>query len=307
MYEPRRRRYNRDSVAIGRYAGEESDTEYTVSAGRRAGYQNQAQYAIAVGDRAGEETQQLAAIAVGARAGNTSQSQGAIAIGQFSGEISQGQNTIAIGEKAGNATQNQRAIAIGTNAGETTQSQQSIAIGSSAGNATQKEFSIAIGAEAGKISQGKYAIAIGTKAGLENQPDYSIVISSSESDVKAKKKGLYIDPIRKFDDRINRPIQVKEGNILSYNDLNGTANETKEVVTGFPRLPSYPNDNEVLLAFTAARVAGSTPLGAEDNGTLYFDSTKKRVKVWIDNKWYMLLTDKDYDLIRAVITSLPAL
>lgn len=292
MYEPRRRRYNRDSVAIGRYAGEESDTEYTVSAGRRAGYQNQAQYAIAVGDRAGEETQQLAAIAVGARAGNISQSQGAIAIGQFSGEISQGQNTIAIGEKAGNATQNQRAIAIGTNAGETTQSQQSIAIGT----------------EAGKTAQGKYAIAIGTKAGLENQPDYSIIISSSESDVKAKKKDLYIDPIRKFDDRTNRSIQVKEGNILSYNDLNGTTNETKEVVTGFPRLPSYPNDNEVLAAFTAARTStGGTPLSVEDNGTLYFDSTKKRVKVWIDNQWYMLLTDKDYNLIRAVIASLPAL
>jgi hypothetical protein len=275
MYEPRRRRYNRDSVSIGRFAGEESDTEYTVSVGRRAGYQNQAQYAIAVGDRAGEETQKMGAIAVGARAGNTSQNQNAIAIGQFSGEVSQSQNTIAIGTNAGNAT--------------------------------QKEYSIALGAEAGKTAQGKYAIAIGTKAGLENQPDYSIIISSSESDVKAKKKGLYIDPIRKFDDRTNRPIQVKEGNILSYNDLNGTANETKEVVTGFPRLPSYPNDNEVLLAFTAARVAGSTPLGAEDNGTLYFDSTKKRVKVWIDNKWYMLLTDKDYDLIRAVITSLPAL
>ena len=275
MYEPRRRRYNRDSVSIGRFAGEESDTEYTVSVGRRAGYQSQEQYAIAVGDRSGEETQKMGAIAVGARAGNTSQNQNAIAIGYFAGETSQSQNTIAIGTNAGNAT--------------------------------QKEYSIALGAEAGKTAQGKYAIAIGTKAGLENQPDYSIIISSSESDVKAKKKGLYIDPIRKFDDRTNRSMQVKEGNILSYNDLNGTANETKEVVTGFPRLPSYPNDNEVLLAFTAARVAGSTPLGAEDNGTLYFDSTKKRVKVWIDNKWYMLLTDKDYDLIRAEITSLPAL
>jgi len=43
VYEPRRRRYNRDSVSIGRFAGEESDTEYTVSAGRRAGYQSQDQ------------------------------------------------------------------------------------------------------------------------------------------------------------------------------------------------------------------------------------------------------------------------
>lgn len=276
MYVQRRKRHNRDSVAIGRFAGEESDTEYTVSAGRRAGYSNQEQYAIAVGDRAGEETQGLNAIAMGKRAGNTSQATNTIAIGSFAGEITQSANAMAIGDTAGQTTQG--------------------------------EYAIAIGDKAGQTAQGKYAIAIGAMAGVKDQPDYSIVISSSKTDIKPTKKGLYIDPIRKFDDRTARPATVKEGNILSYNYLNDTANATKEVVTGFPRLPAYPNDAEVLLAFTAARgTTGGTPLGVEDNGTLYFDTTKKKVKVWVDTKWMILLDEKNYADIRVLLPGLPTL
>lgn len=294
MYVQRRKRYNRDSVSIGRFASEESDTEYTVSVGRRAGYANQEQYAIAVGDRAGEETQGLNAIAVGKRAGNTSQATNTVAIGSFAGEITQAANAIAIGDTAG----------------QTTQSKNAMAIGSFAGQTTQGEYAIAIGNKAGQTTQGKYSIAIGSMAGVEVQPDYSIVISTSETDIKPTKKGLYVDPIRKFDDRTTRPVTVKEGNILSYNYLNDTAKATKEVVTGFPRLPAYPNDAEVLLAFTAAKAAaGDTgaPLGVEDNGTLYFDTTKKKVKVWVDTRWLILLDEVSYTNIRALLPALPAL
>lgn len=195
MYTRRRHRQNLDSVAIGRYAGEESTTENTVSVGRKAGYSAQAQWAIAIGDRAGEETQ-------------------------------------------------------GTNA-------------------------IAIGVSAGKTAQGVSAIAIGTNAGSNNQPAYSIIISSGDSAITAANKGLYIDPIRNFDDRESRPATVKEGNVLSYNYQNNNENATKEVVTGFPRLPGYQNDMEVFLAFVKAKKNLSGYLLVTDSNLLSLQGIKK--------------------------------
>jgi len=259
----RRHRHNLDSVAIGRYAGEESTTENTVSVGRKAGYSVQEQYAIAIGDAAGEETQGLNAIAIGAMSGQTSQSTFAI----------------AIGDQAGRKTQGANAIAIGAMSGQTSQS----------------TFAIAIGDQAGKTSQGANAIAIGGKAGLKDQPASSIIISTSNTEIVAKKKGLYIDPIRKFDDRTSRPSTVKEGNILSYNYKNDTADATKEVVTGFPRLPGYPTDAEVAAAIT---------LTAEDAGTMYFDTTKKKIKVYNGTKW-VALADED-DLAKLKSTASPS-
>lgn len=202
---PRRHRSNQDSVAIGRYAGEESTTENTVSIGRKAGYSEQSQYAIAIGDRAGEET------------------------------------------------------------------------------------------------QGLNAIAIGSRAGLKDQPDYSIIICT-DGEIKAKKKGLYIDPIRNFDDRTTRPATVGVGNMLTYN-----FDDTKEIVVGFPRLPAYPNDAEVQLAFAAAKTSGAAGAGARANGTLYFDTTKKKVKVWVDTKWLILLDEANYAKIKELLPALPAL
>lgn len=205
VYTPRRKRYNEDSVAIGRFAGEDSTTEYTVSVGRNAGRQAQEKYAVAIGDTAGETTQGL--------------------------------NAIAVGASAGSKTQETKAIAIGSDAGKDSQKANAIAIGSDAGKESQKTNAIAIGTEAGKSSQGKYAIAIGAKAGVQNQPDYSIVISSSETPLVIEKKGFYVDPIRKFDERPTRT-GVSDGNILSYTD-------NKEISLGFPKLPAYPRASEV--------------------------------------------------------------
>jgi hypothetical protein len=205
MYSRRRHRHNLDSVTIGRYAGEESYTENTVSIGRKAGYLQQKQWAIAIGDRAGEETQDLNAIAIGVSAGQSSQST----------------------------------------------------------------FAIAIGDQAGRTSQGASAIAIGKNAGSSNQPAYSIIISSSDTEITAAKKGLYIDPIRNFDDRDSIALN---GNILVH------LHETKEVVTGLPKLPGYSADP------TTSEV-----------GSLYYDTAIKRVKVYKEGKWVALLDEDDLE------------
>lgn len=305
MYTRRRHRHNLDSVAIGRYAGEESFTENTVSVGRKAGYSVQKQYAIAIGDRAGEEAQDLNAIAIGSQAGKETQSTMAIAVGDQAGRTTQGANAIAIGEQAGKTTQGANAIAIGDQSGVESQSTMAIGIGSQAGKKTQGEGAIAIGKMAGSENQGKSSIAIGSQSGLKDQPEYSIIISTSDTEIVAKKKGLYIDPIRKFDDRelrleAPRKDTIKEGNILSYNYQNDTENATKEVVTGFPRLPVYPSDAEVLLAFTEAKKDLPPPiLGPLDQGTMYFDSTKKKIKVYDGVKWTALADEDDLAKLKA--------
>ena len=222
-----------------------------------------------------------------------------IAIGRKAGYKGIGACAIAIGEHAGETDQGENAIAVGSKAGVETQSTMAIAIGDTAGNKSQGLNAIAIGEKAGNENQGQYSIAIGSKAGIKDQPDYSIIITTNETEIVAKKKGLYIDPIRKFDDREARPDTVKEGNILSYNYQNDTENATKEVVTGFPRLPSYPTDAEVALAFTAA---GGT-LDQTAAGTMYFDSTKKKIKVYEGTKWVALADEEDLKKAMAALAA----
>ena len=253
MYTRRRRRHNLDSVTIGRYAGEESNTENTVSVGRKAGYSAQAQWAIAIGDRAGEETQALNAICIGVSAGQSSQSTFAI----------------AVGDQAGRTSQGARAIAVGTNAGQT----------------SQGAGAIAIGENAGQSSQGANSIAIGNRAGASGQVGSSIVISTRDSEITAAKKGLYIDPIRNFDDRDSVPLN---GNILTH------LYETKEVVTGLPKLPCYatdPTTNEI--------------------GTMYFNTVEKnpittdgppgKIKVYTSGGWIALADEYDIAALLALI------
>ena len=285
-----RHRLLHDTVSIGRYASEDLVVDnYSVSVGRKAGNNGPiGAYAIAIGDQAGENNQSTYSIAIGPQAG----------------QFTQGTHAIAIGDKAGKTTQGINAIAIGDQAGNSTQGTHAIAIGDQAGNSTQGIKSIAIGDQAGNSAQGARAIAIGDLAGKNNQPAYSIIISTSNTEIVAKHKGLYIDPIRKDDDRDLVPTTVKDGNTLIYKYA------TKEVKNGFPRLPAYPDDAEVLLAFTQIKkdeVPAVPPLGPLDNGTLYFDTTKKKVKVWVDNKWSILLDEVDYARIKAQLPLLPAL
>lgn len=196
-----------------------------------------------------------------------------IAIGRFAGENSATENTISIGRKAGYLNQQQYAIALGDRAGEETQGLNAIAIGDQAGRTTQGTQAIAIGKMAGNANQGAGAIAIGNSAGSKGQPDYSIIISTSDTAIAANKKGLYIDPIRNFDDRDSIPLN---GNILTY------LQETKEVVTGLPKLPGYTSDP-----------------AAVDAGTLYFNTDKKKVKVYDGTKWTALSDEDDLNKLKA--------
>lgn len=203
-------------------------------------------------------------------------------------------DSVTIGRFAGDESYNERTISVGRAAGVVDQSQYAIAIGDEAGRSKQGTGAIAVGTKSGFDGQGEYAIAIGANAGVTNQYEHSIIISTNKEEIKAVKKGLYIDPIRKFDDREGRPATVKEGNILSYNYKNGTPDETKEVVTGFPRLPGYPTD---------AEVASAISLTAEDAGTMYFDTTKKKIKVYNGTKWVALADEEDLEKLKALLAA----
>jgi hypothetical protein len=258
------RRYLLDTVSIGRLASFDTVVDnFSIAIGRKAGYKQIGAYAIAIGEHAGEIVQGANAIAIGAQAGVQSQAIMAIAIGDQAGQTSQGTKAIAIGSQSGQTSQGAKAIAIGENAGQ--------------------------------ASQGANSIAIGSKAGSSGQSEFSIIISTSDTEIIATKKGLYIDPIRKFDDRVSKPSTINEGNILNY--LNDTDNETKEVITGFPRLPGYPGDEEVLLAFTEAKKDLPLPiLGPKDAGTMYYDTTRMRVKVYNGTAWVALADVGDLPL-----------
>jgi hypothetical protein len=93
----------------------------------------------------------------------------------------------------------------------------------------------------------------------------SIVISTRDSEITAAKKGLYIDPLRNFDDRDSVPLN---GNILTH------LHETKEVVTGLPKLPGYSTDP------TTSEV-----------GSMYFNTEKKNVRVFNGEIWVALLDE----------------
>jgi microcystin-dependent protein len=218
-----------NSICIGERAGETNQGEYTggnaLAIGTYAGQLNQEQFTLALGTRAGQTSQQEQAIALGLNAGNSSQRSQSIAIGAYAGEISQGANSgnsIAIGTRAGQTSQNTNAVSIGAQAGQTSQQYECVAIGVSAGNSSQQPYSISIGSFAGAIAQGiteeatgghcvaigrqagysnqgDFSVAIGAFAGVNNQADSSIILNASESVFDAPTEGLYVRPIRQRD------------------------------------------------------------------------------------------------------------
>jgi len=181
-----------------------------------------------------------------------------VTIGRYAGEESYTENTVSVGRKAGYLAQAQWAIAIGDRAGEETQGAGAIAIGD----------------QAGRTSQGARSIAIGNRAGTSGQVESSIVISTNQAEITAAKKGLYIDPIRNFDDRDSVPLN---GNILTH------LYETKEVVTGLPKLPCYISDPATI-----------------EVGSMYFNTISNRVKVYNGTKWVIMFDEND---LTAGITS----
>ena len=177
-------------------------------------------------------------------------------------------------------------IAIGRFAGDESFAERTIAIGRTAGNKNQSQFAIAIGDEAGGTNQGEYAIAIGSQAGVEEQFANSIIINATSTALTSTKAGLYIDPIRPL---------ATNSTVLTINPT------TKEVLLGIPRLPHFATDAEALTFFTTNNIPG--PL----SGQSYFNSVKKKVKVYNGTKWVMLLDEDDYAKIKLLLPALPAL
>ena len=177
-------------------------------------------------------------------------------------------------------------VRVGKFAGEESFAERTIAIGRMAGNKTQSQYAIAIGDEAGNSNQGEYAIAIGAQAGNSNQIANSIIINATSNTLTSTKAGLHIDPIRPL---------AKNSTVLTIDPT------TKEIVLGIPRLPTFATDADALLFFTTNQIPG--PL----NGQSYFDTTKKKVKVYNGTKWVMQLDEDDYAKIKLLLPALPAL
>ena len=116
-------------MAIGSYAGVNTQGQSAVAIGYQAGYQFQQGYAVAIGAYTGNNSQQKYAVAIGYQAGHDTQGEFAVAIGYQAGRNSQKDSAIAIGNQAGNDRQGTNAIAIGNNAQTSVNITQCVAIG----------------------------------------------------------------------------------------------------------------------------------------------------------------------------------
>jgi hypothetical protein len=112
-----------------------------------------ATFAVAIGRNAGQTTQSGSAVAVGVSAGDTSQGTSAVAIGSSAGFTNQSANTVAVGVGAGQSTQGVDAVAIGNAAGSLTQGIAAVAIGSGAGRTSQGNYSIILNATGANLDQ----------------------------------------------------------------------------------------------------------------------------------------------------------
>lgn len=116
----------RDTVAIGRNAGNDNQGDNAIAIGQAAGNLNSGAYSVAIGTVAGANAQGQEAVAIGHEAGRENQSTLAVAIGSYAGYNNQGARSIAIGQLAGNNAQGATAIAIGYGAGQNNQPTNSI-------------------------------------------------------------------------------------------------------------------------------------------------------------------------------------
>ena len=177
---------NNDNTLFGFGVDVSNTNTNRVAIGKNAGNTTQSEYTVAVGSGAGATNQGWKSVAVGNEAGNENQSDWAVAIGLNAGNYNQGNSTVAVGHRAGSDSQGSDAVAIGVNAGKTSQGAFAVAIGERAGYG-------------GTTSQGTYAIAIGAHAGHDNQAAYSIILNASGSNLNSSESGLFIDPVRYTD------------------------------------------------------------------------------------------------------------
>jgi hypothetical protein len=165
-----------DAVAIGGYAGNNTQGGGAVAVGRNAGRNNQGDVSVAIGNMAGNGEQEINAVAVGSSAARGFQGSNTVAVGAEAGRCQQNTQSVAVGYAAGKSNQHSRSVAIGNEAGFCQQNVASVAIGYYAGNSLQNASAIAIGYEAGRCQQNTYAVSMGRQAGESHQNAYAISI-----------------------------------------------------------------------------------------------------------------------------------
>ena len=217
-----------DALAIGNYAGNDTQGLRAVALGLNAGYYFQNAYGVSIGANAGNDTQGFKSIAIGSDAGIFFQGSFGIGIGSEAGASNQGSYSIALGASAGNETMGESSIAMGYEAGQTSQGSFSVAIGIQAGNSSQASNcvaigslaavesqslyavaigdlagynaqglgSIAIGKSAGLTNQGSFAVAIGYSAGMTSQSAQSIILNATTSNLDSATEGFFVAPVR---------------------------------------------------------------------------------------------------------------
>jgi hypothetical protein len=169
---------SKNFVAVGRQAGETSQSASAVAVGYLAGQTSQGNNAVAVGREAGNTSQGNNAVAVGYLAGATSQGSNSTAVGHLAGATSQGTFSLAAGVNAGNTSQGGSAVAVGNQAGYTTQGNFAVAVGNNAGQTSQGNFAVAVGNNAGQTSQGASAVAVGNAAGYTSQGSQAVAVGN---------------------------------------------------------------------------------------------------------------------------------
>lgn len=234
------------AIAIGRGAGQTNQGYGSVAIGDLAG-QNAGgkHYTVAIGGFAGQDSQGTQAIAIGAGAGREKQGSYGLALGDSAGRISQGINTVAIGHKAGRDSQNQYSIAIGFEAGKEQQDDFSVAIGTYAGATNQGDNAIAISYQAGNTNQGNYSIALGAGAGQNNQTFSGIAIGRNAAEDNQDNYGIAIGY------EAGEDSQGEDG-IAIGRDAASTRQGEKAISIGYQTALSDQGDHGIAIGTSAA-------------------------------------------------------
>jgi hypothetical protein len=191
-----------NAIAIGNYAGQNTQSDQS----------------IAIGWNAGQNLQDNSAVAIGFDSGQNNQNSGAVAIGKYAGQYSQGNQSVAIGIQSGNTSQGTNAISIGNAAGYDSQSELAIGIGQNAGFSNQSTNAIAIGYLAGNNNQGENAIAIGNSAGYSSQGNNSIILNASGNIFNGETSSFYVNPIRSSSSGLNGLMYNTSTCEITYSD-----------------------------------------------------------------------------------------
>jgi len=224
------------AIAIGDYAGKNTQGNYAIAIGRETAENSQGNFAIAMGIGAGRHGQNNNCIAMSYDSGKNGQGTSAIAIGLNAGKESQSTQGIALGTNAGRDYQGSGSVAIGQSAGYVSQETRCVAVGQSSGQTGQNNYSVAVGYQAGQTAQGAYAIAIGANAGKTEQNDNTIILNATNSAKETSNaSAFYVHPVRSATHESNVMGYTVEGEIIdtqvAVSTLGGGSTPTLDEVT----------------------------------------------------------------------------